>query len=33
MARTDALASEGLERAIERPRYAEAGADMIFPRR
>jgi methylisocitrate lyase len=32
MARTDALASEGLERAIERAqRYAEAGADMIFP--
>jgi methylisocitrate lyase len=32
MARTDALASEGLERAIERARaYAQAGADMIFP--
>jgi len=32
MARTDALASEGLERAIERARaYADAGADMIFP--
>jgi methylisocitrate lyase len=32
MARTDALASEGLERAIERTRaYVEAGADMIFP--
>jgi methylisocitrate lyase len=32
MARTDALASEGLERAIERAvRYVEAGADMIFP--
>ena len=32
MARTDALASEGLEKAIERSRrYVEAGADMIFP--
>ena len=32
MARTDALASEGLEKAIERARaYAAAGADMIFP--
>ncbi len=32
MARTDALANEGLERAIERARrYVEAGADMIFP--
>jgi methylisocitrate lyase len=32
MARTDALASEGLERAIERAvACAEAGADMIFP--
>ena len=32
MARTDALASEGLERAIERAvRYVAAGADMIFP--
>jgi methylisocitrate lyase len=32
MARTDALASEGLERAIERARACvEAGADMIFP--
>jgi len=31
MARTDALASEGLERAVERARaYAAAGADMIF---
>ena len=31
MARTDALASEGLEAAIERcQRYIEAGADMIF---
>ncbi len=31
MARTDALASEGLARAIERARaYVEAGADMIF---
>ena len=32
MARTDALANEGLERAIERAaKYVEAGADMIFP--
>jgi methylisocitrate lyase len=32
MARTDALAAEGLERAIDRARaYVEAGADMIFP--
>ena len=32
MARTDALASEGLERALERAAaYADAGADMIFP--
>jgi methylisocitrate lyase len=32
MARTDALAVEGLPRAIERARaYVEAGADMIFP--
>ncbi len=32
MARTDALASEGLNAAIERiGRYVEAGADMIFP--
>lgn len=32
MARTDALASEGLERALERSvKYVEAGADMIFP--
>ncbi len=32
MARTDALASEGLERALERAvAYVEAGADMIFP--
>jgi methylisocitrate lyase len=32
MARTDALAGEGLERAIERAlAYVEAGADMIFP--
>jgi methylisocitrate lyase len=32
MARTDALASEGLESSIERSvRYVEAGADMIFP--
>ena len=32
MARTDALASEGLEKSIERSiRYVEAGADMIVP--
>ncbi len=32
MARTDALASEGLDRAVERATaYVEAGADMIFP--
>jgi methylisocitrate lyase len=32
MARTDALASEGLERALERARACvDAGADMIFP--
>lgn len=32
MARTDALASLGLERAIERARACvEAGADMVFP--
>src|SRR4030095_15450802 len=32
MARTDALAVEGLDAAIERGRaYVEAGADMIFP--
>ncbi len=32
MARTDALANEGLEAAIERSlAYVEAGADMIFP--
>ncbi len=32
MARTDALASEGLEKALERAKaYVEAGADMIFP--
>lgn len=32
MARTDALASEGLEAALERATaYVEAGADMIFP--
>lgn len=32
MARTDALASEGMESAIERAlAYVEAGADMIFP--
>jgi methylisocitrate lyase len=32
MARTDSLANEGLEKAIERAvRYVEAGADMIFP--
>ena len=32
MARTDALAAEGIDKAIERAiAYAEAGADMIFP--
>ncbi|HXZ51364.1 MAG TPA: methylisocitrate lyase [Burkholderiales bacterium] len=32
MARTDALASEGLERALERTHaYVAAGADMVFP--
>ena len=32
MARTDALATEGVEGAIERAcRYREAGADMLFP--
>ena len=32
MARTDALAVEGLDAAIERSRaYVEAGADMLFP--
>jgi methylisocitrate lyase len=32
MARTDALASEGLDPAVERIRkYVEAGADMVFP--
>jgi methylisocitrate lyase len=32
MARTDSLANEGLENAIDRARqYVEAGADMIFP--
>ena len=32
MARTDSLASEGLERALERTRdYVAAGADMVFP--
>jgi methylisocitrate lyase len=32
MARTDALASEGLDPALERIRkYVEAGADMVFP--
>ena len=32
MARTDALANEGLDAAVERSRgYVEAGADMIFP--
>jgi len=32
MARTDALASEGMDRATERAvKYVEAGADMIFP--
>jgi methylisocitrate lyase len=32
MARTDALANEGFDRALERMQnYVEAGADMIFP--
>jgi methylisocitrate lyase len=32
MARTDALANEGLEKALERAiQYIEAGADMLFP--
>jgi methylisocitrate lyase len=32
MARTDALAVEGLDRSVERAvKYVEAGADMIFP--
>src|SRR5512138_314985 len=32
MARTDALASEGLERAVDRAvAYVQAGADMLFP--
>src|SRR5207237_8435360 len=32
MARTDALANEGLESAVHRSlKYVEAGADMIFP--
>jgi len=32
MARTDALANEGLDSAVQRIRkYAEAGADMVFP--
>jgi methylisocitrate lyase len=32
MARTDALANEGLEKAMERAKaYVDAGADMIFP--
>jgi methylisocitrate lyase len=32
MARTDALAAEGIDRAIERAlQYVEAGADMLFP--
>jgi methylisocitrate lyase len=32
MARTDALATEGLDGAVERAcRYREAGADMLFP--
>jgi len=32
MARTDALANEGLEKSIQRSvKYVEAGADMIFP--
>ena len=32
MARTDALANEGLDQALDRARrYVEAGADMLFP--
>jgi len=32
MARTDALANEGLEKAVDRAKaYVDAGADMIFP--
>jgi methylisocitrate lyase len=32
MARTDALANEGLEQAVDRAKaYVDAGADMIFP--
>src|SRR6059058_3787902 len=32
MARTDALANEGLDRALQRSiQYVEAGADMLFP--
>lgn len=32
MARTDAVAGEGIDRALERAhRYREAGADMLFP--
>jgi methylisocitrate lyase len=32
MARTDAIASEGFDRALERMRkYVESGADMVFP--
>src|SRR4029077_21250980 len=32
MARSDALANEGIERSLERiQKYAEAGADMVFP--
>jgi methylisocitrate lyase len=32
MARTDALANEGFDRALERMhRYVESGADMVFP--
>ena len=32
MARTDSLANEGFERALERiHKYVEAGADMVFP--
>ena len=34
MARTDALANEGLDAAIQRAqKYVAAGADMVFPRR
>jgi methylisocitrate lyase len=32
MARTDALANEGIDKAIQRSKeYVKAGADMLFP--